>query len=111
MPKTEKETVALPDDAAFASPQLSLFQSFLCNTNDERDRLSNTIELWDSIPKYAVSQQAMNKMRTKEGYLPRLEKEFTYRGRLYTIRISPALIDMGKGGEKAFYPSGSPQRF
>jgi hypothetical protein len=76
MPKTEKESVAFPDDAAFASPELSLFQSFLCNTDDERDHLSNTIELWDSIPKYAVSQQAMNKMRTKEGYLPRLEKEF-----------------------------------
>jgi hypothetical protein len=105
MPKTEKESLALPDDAAFASPQLSLFQSFLCNTDDERDHLSNTIELWDSIPKYAVSQQAMNKMRTRDGYLPRLEKEFTYRGRIYTIRISPAIIDMGEGGEKAFYPS------
>jgi hypothetical protein len=105
MPETQKKGVTLPDDAAFASPRLSLFQSFLCNTHDERDRLSNTIELWDSIPKYAVSQQAMNKMRTHDGYLPRLEKEFTYRGRSYTMRISPAIIDVDGEGEKAFYPS------
>jgi len=104
MPKTEKKSIALPD-AAFVGPQLSLFQSFLCNTDDERDRLSNTIELWDSIPKYALSQQAMNKIRTDDGYLPRLEKEFTYRGRSYTMRISPAIIDTGEDGEKAFYPS------
>lgn len=64
--------VAAPPPSAFAGTQLSLFQAFLCNTEEERDQLSNTIELWDSIPKYAISQQVMNQTRTKEGLLPRL---------------------------------------
>jgi len=103
--RKEKKGVAPPSDSAFGSVQLSLFQSFLCNTEQERDRLSNTIELWDSIPKYAVSQQAMNKIRTKEGYLPRLEKEFVYKNRSYKVRVSPAIIDAEEGADKAFYPS------
>jgi hypothetical protein len=39
-----------PRAAAFNNQQIDLFQTFLCNTNDEKERLSNTIELWDSIP-------------------------------------------------------------
>ena len=106
VPRTkEKERNPVPADAEFASMQLSLFQSFLCNTEKERDHLSNTIELWDSIPKYAVSRQAMNKVRTKEGYLPRLEKNFVYRKRQYKVRISPAILDSEEGREKAYYPS------
>jgi hypothetical protein len=67
----------------------------------------NAIELWDSIPKYATTQQAMNQVRTKEGFLPRLEKTFVYKKREYKVRISPAIIDTEGGGEKAFYPSGN----
>lgn len=106
MPKlAKKKNAELPVETAFKGDQLSLFQSFLCNNDDERDRLSNTIELWDSIPKYSVSQQGMNKMRTEDGFLPRLEKAFFYRDRSYTVRISAAIIDTEEGGEKAFYPS------
>ena len=108
MPKSKIASNAVsPPVSAFNSPQLSLFQTFLCNTEDERDRLSNTIELWDSIPKYATSQQAMNQARTKEGLLPRLEKTFIYKKREYKIRISPAIIDVEGGVDRAFYPSGN----
>ena len=92
-------------EAAFTGVQILLWQNFLCNTDEERDRFSNTVELWDSLPKYAVSQQAMNKVRTQDGYLPRLEKSFVYRERSYKVRISPAIIDSEDGSEKAFYPS------
>lgn len=95
----------LPASTAFKSEQLDLFQSFLCNTDNEKDRLSNTIELWDSIPKYAVSQQAMNSLRTKEGLLPRLEKTFIYREREYKIRVTAAIIDSDDSEERAYYPS------
>lgn len=95
----------LPAIEDFKSFQLDLFQTFLCNTEDEKDRLSNTIELWDSIPKYSVSQQAMNSLRTKEGLLPRLEKTFKYREGEYTIRVTAAIIDSEDGAEKAYYPS------
>ena len=96
-----------PPVSAFTATPMSLFQAFLCNTEDERDRLSTTIELWDSIPKYATTQQAMNQARTPEGFLPRLEKTFIYKKREYRVRISPAIIDAEGGGDKAFYPSGN----
>lgn len=108
MPKSKiANNATSPPVSAFNSPQLSLFQTFLCNSDDERDRLSNTIELWDSIPKYTTTQQAMNQARTKEGLLPRLEKTFIYKKREYKVRISPAIIDVEGGGDKAFYPSGN----
>lgn len=100
-----KENSGQPSSGAFASAQLDLFQSFLCNTLSEKDRLSNTIELWDSIPKYHFSQQAMNAIRTKEGLLPRLEKTFVYKDTEYTIKITAAIIDSEDGDEKAYYPS------
>jgi len=95
----------LPTVDSFKTVQLDLFQTFLCNTEEENDKLSNTIELWDNIPKYSLSQQAMNKLRTKEGLLPRLEKEFKYKDKLYKIRITAAIVDTKDGLEKAFYPS------
>jgi hypothetical protein len=106
MAKAKKQNDPIvPPDSAFGGTQLSLFQSFLCNTEEEHDRLSNTIELWDSIPKYSVTQQQMNKARIKEGFLPRLEKTFVYKKDEYKVRISPAQIDDEEGGEKSYYPS------
>ncbi len=95
----------LPSLNAFKSVQLDLFQSFLCNSDEEKDNLSNTIELWDNIPKYSLSQQAMNKLRTKEGLLPRLEKDFEYKNKQYKVRITAAIVDTNSGLEKAYYPS------
>ncbi|MDD5273299.1 MAG: hypothetical protein PHU14_11320, partial [Methylovulum sp.] len=101
----EKGEINLPSSNAFKSDQLDLFQTFLCNTTNEKDKLSNTIELWDSIPKFSISQQAMNLLRTKEGLLPRLEKTFVYREKEYKIRVTPAIIDSDNNIEKAYYPS------
>ncbi len=114
--ETKKERNLVPVEADFTGTQLSLFQLFLCNTDDERDHLSNTVELWDSVPKYAVSQQAMNKKRTEEGFLPRIEKEFVYRDHHYKVKIAAAVIDSddnndenkieeARNKDKAFYPS------
>lgn len=92
-------------ESAFTGIQLSLFQAFLCNSDEERNRLSNTVELWDSLPKYTLSQQAMNKLRTEEGLLPRLERTILYRQREYKLRITPAIVDDEAGAAKAYYPS------
>jgi len=100
----KEEHLTIPQDADFKNTQLDLFQTFLCNTPNEKDKLSNTIELWDSIPKYAISQQSMNGKRTKEGFLERLSKKFIYRELEYEIRITAAIIDTEEG-EKAYYPS------
>ena len=93
-----------PKEAAFQGKQLDLFQDFLCNTDQEKDRLSNAIELWDAVPKYHISMRRQNKLRTKEGFLPIASHDFVYRGKDFTVQIMPALLKVD-GKDKAFYPS------
>lgn len=102
-----KKPVNLPSEESFKNQQLDLFQSFLCNTEEERDRLSNTIDLWDSIPRYAISRQEMNKRRTKEGFLDLLSVDFQYKGQGLTALIQPARVRDADGTTLDFYPSAS----
>lgn len=98
-----------PSEKHFQDTQLSLFQTFLCNNTDERAQLSNTIALWDSVPRYSVSRQAMAQMRDERGFLDLLKIEFMYRDVNFNITIQPALIeDKAKNGkitQTAYYPS------
>lgn len=84
---------ALPTDA-FANPQLSLFQGFLVNQNDERDALSNAVDLWDSIPRYAIPRKKEEELRLPGGFLPVRSVDFQYRGKTYTAQIRPARLDV-----------------
>ena len=99
----------LPNPKQFQDTQLSLFQNFLCNTQGERQHLSNTIELWDSIPRYSVSRQAMDKMRDASGFLKLLKLRFMYRQAEFNIVIQPAIIEEkdkeGNIATVAYYPS------
>lgn len=98
---------------AFQNEQLSLFQNFLCNTESEREQLSNAIDFWDSAPRFSISQNQMNKLRTKEGFLSTLELPFQYRGNACTAIIHPSAIrekvrnDAGETVEveRWYYPS------
>lgn len=99
-----KDVAPVPDDA-FANRQLSLFQGFLANTDDEREALSNAVDLWDSIPRYAISRVRMNAMRTDEGFLDVMELPFNYRGRQLTALIHPARVKDKDGRRVSFYPS------
>lgn len=94
---------------AFENTQLHLFQNFLCNTDDERSELSNTIDLWDSIPRYSVSRQAMSKLRGPQGNLKLLKLEFHYRMKKLRAVIQPARVEVedkdGELVEMDFYPS------
>lgn len=94
---------------AFENTQLSLFQNFLCNTDEERGQLSNTIDLWDSVPRYSVNRKAMSKLRGPQGNLKLLKIEFHYRGRKLRAVIQPAKIEVedktGEPVELDFYPS------
>lgn len=96
-----------PKKDAFSNKQLDIFQSFYVNTNEQRSNASNSIELWDGVPRYSISQIAMNKMRDK-GRLGLLELDFFYeKNKLKTI-IQPALIVEEIEGIKttvSYYPS------
>jgi hypothetical protein len=95
------------DSRAFQSRQIDIFQTFLCNTDDERDHLSNTIELWDSLPKYSISKLEMTKRRTPDGFLKLLTVNFRYKGQSLSIVIQPAKILDEDGVERDYYPSAS----
>lgn len=94
---------------AFENTQLSLFQNFLVNTDEERSQLGNTFDLWDSIPRYSVSRQTMNKMRSADGNLKLLKHDFHYRTKKFRAVIQPAKIEVpnasGELVEMDFYPS------
>lgn len=104
--KNKKSSVIPPTEADFKGNQLDLFRSFLCNNNNERDRLSNTFDLWDSIPRYAMSRQQMNKIREEKGFLPLQHVSFQYRQKPYEVRIQAARIyDEKTKTETDYYPS------
>ena len=101
----KRKRVAPVSDEAFANRQLSLFQGFLANTADQRDALSNAVDLWDSIPRYSISRIRMNALRTSEGFLAVAELDFNYRGKPLTARIYPAQVKSSNGQWTSYYPS------
>ncbi len=66
--------------------QYDLFTTFFGDVAD----LSNTIELWDAIPKYAVSPRTQNALRSPDSRLPVHEYSFVYATRRNGQRIEHA---------------------
>lgn len=103
-----KNIVKQPPSNLPKSLQYDLFTTFF----GEAAELSNTIELWDAIPKYAVSPRAQNALRSFDKRLPVHEYRFIYATRrsgqriesACRVAIQPALIKT-KGGYVDFYPS------
>jgi hypothetical protein len=106
-PKESEGAEKLPKPTAvdFSNSQLSLFQSFLANNDAQRDALSNAIDLWDNVPRYSVSRQAMTKARINGRFLETHEAEFQYGGKMYTRIITPARITDPDGVDRDYYPS------
>jgi hypothetical protein len=108
--KTTKNTssdkiIPFPAKHSFKHPTLDLFQTFLCNTDLEQEQLSNTLDLWDSVPRYSISRQNMGKLRVNGGFLDLLELEFQYRGTPMKAIIQPARIKERDGATRDYYPS------
>jgi len=81
--------------------QLSLFQTFLPETDD---KYSNTIDLYDAVPKYFPTKHMAGR-RESGKYLPILEREFEHRGESYKLKMRPARIQYKDGQEREYYPS------
>jgi hypothetical protein len=77
--------------------QLQLFE-FL--QPDER-RYSNTVELYDFMPKYHWGKTE----RINGKFLETLEREFVCRGEKYKIEVAPAVIKDRDGVKRYYYPS------
>jgi hypothetical protein len=100
-----RKAVAPVASDGFENPQLDLFQGFLANTDDEREALSNAVDLWDNVPRYSVSRSRMTTLRTAEGFLEEIEIQFQYRGRSFKAVIHPARVKDKDGNRTSFYPS------
>jgi hypothetical protein len=100
----KKNNNMVPEPQAYQPKQLSLWQDFLCNTTAEKKELSNTIELWDAIPKYPISPRKQDAIR-KDGFLPIATRIFEFRGQSLEVKIRPARLIVD-GKEIEFYPSG-----
>jgi hypothetical protein len=108
--KDASSKVNPPGDDDFNNKQLTLFQNFLCNNKHERDLLSNTVELWDSIPRFSVTRRQQNAMRDeKTGSLPIHTINFNYMGAAFRAEIRPAKVteiaEDGSTRTVEYYPS------
>lgn len=103
MAKEKKKFVSPPTAKAFETKQLDLFQDFLCNTPAEQEQLSNTIELWDAVPKYYINRRRQGKLR-RDGFLPTGQRGFIFKGKSLTVKIRPARITVD-GKDKEYYPA------
>src|SRR3989442_15951943 len=65
--------------------QMSLFQTFM--PRDEK--YSNTIELYDAVPKYFPVKK-LSEIRINDIYLPVITREFQHKGNSYQVEIRPA---------------------
>jgi hypothetical protein len=83
--------------------QLSLFGDFL--PHGARDSYSNTIELYDAIPKYFSNKQRMAELRQDGIFLKSLKRSFRHRDSYYELIIKPARLIDKHGHEKEYYPS------
>ena len=100
-PKKDKKEKFYTEYKKTKNEELELIS--LSNLYDTiRHNYSITTELYDTVPKYVFDD--IEKLRTKEGLLGSLTRNFVFRKKEMSLKIRPALVET-KDGEKAFYPS------
>jgi hypothetical protein len=97
-----KSPVKKPPTKVIKNLQYDLFSQFVTNDPSE---ISNTVEVWESIPKYFFTTKQVEKLRTKTGHADPYRWEYVHNGIPYAVKIQPALIEQGGGKYKAFFPS------
>lgn len=98
--ETAESTKKLEDYAQSQPLQMSLF-GFLDLKPSEQQRYSNTIELYDFMPKYYWGKVK----RIGGEFLRVLEREFECKGTKYKIEVAPAVIKDRDGVNRYYYPS------
>lgn len=94
--RRKREKPKIFDQLEISKPvQLSLF-----DLSPEEDKYSQSIELYDFIPKYVWGKVE----RLNEQFLISLKREFECRGKKYLLTLMPARLEVGEDF-KEFYPS------
>jgi hypothetical protein len=83
------------------SIQYDLFALFVTN---EPNSVSNTVDLWESIPKYFFTPNQVGKLRTADGLAKPYKWEYSYNGFPCAVKIQPALIEEEDGNFRACFP-------
>ncbi|WP_455233089.1 hypothetical protein [Geopseudomonas aromaticivorans] len=86
---------------------LRLFQSFLCNSEEERNRLSNVIGLWELVPKFSAEH-----LNSKSGIVPNDHKiDFEISGHPFRLTMFPGTYYTKAGDSEALrrYPGAREQ--
>ena len=97
-PKSDKKEQKRLEDYQHSKPeQLTFFEQML----PEERRFSNTIELYDFIPKYVWGKVE----RVGGQFLKTLDREFECRDRRYSVKIHPARLPDKSGEEREYFPS------
>lgn len=93
-------------------PEYDLFGNIIPSDYSDytnEDGYSNTIELYDAIPKYVSSTRRMGVLRENGIYLKTLRREFQYgtekHKRWYKVEITPARLSDKHDNEKEYYPN------
>src|SRR6266571_1141860 len=81
--------------------QLTLWQTFLPGDPKTED-YSNTVELYDAVPKYFASKKRMAEQRKDGRFLNSLKQPFRHKGKDYVVKITPARIEEKDGSEKEY---------
>jgi len=102
-----KKKIKEPPSQPIKSIQHDLFSDFLTNKTSE---VSNTVDLWERIPKYFLSPQEQKRLRTAEGLAKPYTQEYTLKGQngellSYRVELQPALIKQLDGEYIAFFPT------
>ncbi len=97
-----KEYKKFSDNTPKYGEQLELFSLEDIIFCSKRNDYSTTVDLYDLMPKYYSGK--LEEIRNN-GYLPVLERHFTFKKQNLLLSISPALIVQKDGSSKAFYPS------
>lgn len=100
--KTVNKPVKKPPEKYTKSVQLDLFSQFVTNAKSE---VSNTVEVWESIPKYFFTPKQVSKLRTTDGLAKPYQWKYSYNGSACIVKIQPALMEQGNGSYKAYFPS------
>lgn len=100
MQKTPDTAKRLEDYEKSEPLQLTLFRLTDLKPADQ-PRYSNTIELYDFMPKYHWGKVE----RINGEFLRVLKREFECRGNTYKIEVAPAVITDRDGKERYYYPS------
>lgn len=100
-PKTPKRELPTP----IKNAQIDLFRQF--TTNYESD-VSNSLELWDAIPKYFLTPAQVKGLRTEQGLAAPVSWDYVSRDGdskvNCTIRIQPALLEGNDKKTLAYFP-------